>query len=215
VTLPTHVASLATPVAISGAVVLALAHRDADTVTTDSLVGALDPIEFAAVERFRHVADARAAMLRRLLARAAARVVSPETDLAIRTGPCARCGGPHGRPSIVGAELSVSMSGTATMSAVAVSSTPIGIDIEATLSPETSRALADLLTSRSGGPEASAELWTALEARAKLIGAGVADVIRSNLAADALVHSFTLRDGIIGSVASFAPEGSAARIVDI
>ncbi len=95
----------------------------------------LPPHPLSATEQQRHDALVRPqdrmdfVAARALAARAAARVGVADARFE---QTCARCGGPHGRPRIVGSDVAVSWSHTAGwVAAVAADHGPVGIDIEA------------------------------------------------------------------------------------
>jgi 4'-phosphopantetheinyl transferase len=108
--------------------------------------------------------------------------------------PCPSCGGPHGRPSIVGLRGApqFSLSSTNGAAIVAIAPVPIGVDIERI--PDEADALEtvtllhpcerrEIERAPSGARAASfARIWTRKEAYLKGVGVGVA----TDLAADDL-----------------------------
>lgn len=175
-TLPSWLRQSATQVEVPGLIVLVLTHSVVDELPDAALLGELQPAEHPSVLRFRRSVDIRAAALRRILARSAAKELGAREDLTVTRSECARCGAAHGAPIFSGSDLKLSMSGTRTTSAIAVARVPVGIDIEEPLSEDSASALAKIL-GQEHPPQLAVERWTALEAQAKLLGTGIADLL--------------------------------------
>ncbi len=94
----------------------------------------LSPDEAARADRFRRPADRAAFRGAHLIFRLmAARRLGVDLDEAGElelTRRCRTCGGPHGKPTVPGAELSLSRSNGAVAIASASGTSPIGVDIE-------------------------------------------------------------------------------------
>lgn len=92
----------------------------------------LQPFEVSRAEALRRSRDRRDYLAAHVLARVAASLASGEhwTDIVVRQ-LCSSCGGPHGRPTVVGhPDLSVSWSHSGGSTAAIVGSCPVSIDIE-------------------------------------------------------------------------------------
>ena len=91
----------------------------------------LDDAELARARRLRRPADRADYVAARLLAR---RLVADHAGLdpgEVRfTQTCATCGGPHGRPRVVGSDVHVGWSRSTGLVAVVVADTPCAIDLE-------------------------------------------------------------------------------------
>lgn len=107
-------------------------------------------------------------------------------ELVFGAAPCCHCDGDHGKPVIAGAgeELHFSFSRSGPAAAIAVASTPIGIDIEVSRPRQDVGALAERFFSaeeaqylttldREGAAAAFLRLWTRKEAILKATGEGV------------------------------------------
>ncbi|WP_193096101.1 4'-phosphopantetheinyl transferase family protein [Brevibacterium sp. FME17] len=143
----------------------------------------LSPAEAAHSNRLRQAAD-RAAyrsghLLFRLMAARRLGIEPRDAGELTFTRTCRTCGGPHGKPQIMGAELSLSRSGDMVAVASAPSSSPIGIDIEHIPNEVFSGFDEYVLTSgESLSPGANTtrrriELWVAKEAALKTTGDGL------------------------------------------
>jgi 4'-phosphopantetheinyl transferase len=132
--------------------------------------------------------------LRRVLA---AYTGVPPRDLVLGRERCPCCGGPHGRPVLLGppaagAGLMFSLSYSHQVAAVALAADPVGVDVQRVPSAGTVRlCLPDLhpaeraelaAVSARRRPAAFARLWTRKEAYLKGLGTG----LRRDLAADYL-----------------------------
>ncbi|RSS80710.1 4'-phosphopantetheinyl transferase superfamily protein [Streptomyces sp. WAC06614] len=113
---------------------------------------------------------------------------------------CHCCGGPHGRPVVVGGGVRFSLSHSGDVAYVALAPVPVGVDVEAVPGPA---AVADVLNTlhpretaelralpEDGRPSALARLWARKEAYLKATGAGLA---------------LGLTDPYVGSAATPAP----------
>lgn len=133
--------------------------------------------EVAGSRRLAHDADRRDWLAARVLAR---RLVAEHTGRdAGEVGlaqVCATCGGPHGRPSVVGGGAHVGWSHTAGLVAVVVADAPCAVDLESLprlrgqvlpldLLPAPERAWA---AARPDPVRAFAELWVRKEVLVKL-----------------------------------------------
>ncbi|MFD7787354.1 4'-phosphopantetheinyl transferase family protein [Streptomyces nojiriensis] len=104
-------------------------------------------------------------------------------DLVMTRDACPECGGPDGRPVLVGGRAHFSLSHSRDAVFVACASTPVGVDVEALpaprvvaqsedfFHPDESAELAAL--PEAGRPAAFARLWTRKEAHLKGTGAGL------------------------------------------
>lgn len=117
------------------------------------------------------------------------------------TRTCRSCGGPHGKPQIAGAELSLSRSGDMVAVASAPASSPIGVDVERipneVFAGFDEYVLSPTEAAPSGGDAVRKrlELWVAKEAALKTTGAGLSveprcfEVVRADRAASAVPGS--------------------------
>lgn len=163
-----------------------VAPLDPDLAAVGDGAGLLDAEELARAGRFRSPADRRRfvaahAGLRFLLG---ARLGIDPAAVVLARDPCPLCGGPHGRPVVVGAPgLEVSMSHTDGMVAYALTPCPVGIDAEAVgravslddlevgLHPAESAAIARLHEAERR--PAALRCWVRKEAYLKGIGTGL------------------------------------------
>lgn len=86
----------------------------------------------------------------------------------VTSGPCARCGGPHGRPRVDGFEISVTYAGGIAVVAAIATASGIRIGIDAEAGPESRMLPLGLLR-----PDTSVQDWTRIEAAAKADGRGL------------------------------------------
>ncbi|MFD1832879.1 4'-phosphopantetheinyl transferase family protein [Streptomyces desertarenae] len=182
----------------------------------------LDAMELRRADRFARPRD-RASYL---VAHVALRLLLGELldtsprDLVMSRDACPECGGPSGRPVLLGGGAHFSLSHSRDVVFVACASTPVGVDVEAAPVPEVmarskdffhpdeSAELAALPECRRAA--AFARLWARKEACLKGTGAGLAhDGHRSYLgtgpAAEAVPPPWSLTD-------LPAPEGFAAAL---
>ncbi|MFJ4342468.1 4'-phosphopantetheinyl transferase family protein [Streptomyces sp. NPDC088915] len=152
--------------------------------------GLLDAAERRRADLFVRPADrllytAAHVALRRLLGR---RTGTPPGEVRLTRAPCARCGGPHGRPVLAGPRsgppLHFSLSHAAGHALIGLASVPVGVDIarlpgEATVEYAT-RALhpderGELAAARVTGTHRAlfARIWTRKEAYLKGLGTGL------------------------------------------
>ncbi|KZX22305.1 4'-phosphopantetheinyl transferase family protein [Rathayibacter tanaceti] len=132
---------------------------------------------------------------------------------------CARCGGPHGRPSVPGAgiDFSVSHSGGRVVIAV-VGSERVGVDVQMPAAEISRHFLAKALDPAESAalealPAASrlralTQQWCRTEAAAKLTGVGVLAGVRAEPGAQRLPVSLVdldLGGGLVGALASSRP----------
>ncbi|MFF8593289.1 4'-phosphopantetheinyl transferase family protein [Streptomyces sp. NPDC015220] len=120
--------------------------------------------------------------LRQLVAAAVGR--EPRA-LRLERDPCPGCGGPHGRPSVTGGAVHFSLSHSGPMVLLALSSTPVGADIERLPGPRTVADVTRMLHPREAAelralddtdsPLAFARVWTRKEAYLKGLGTGLSD----------------------------------------
>lgn len=161
---------------------------DADAITADDLSTAREWLDVG--ERRRAAAFVRDddrrmyviahAALRRVVG--AVLGVSPQ-HVVIDRDRCPRCGKRHGRPIVSGSSVHVSLSHTSGLAAVAIASTPVGVDVEwipasvddaplMALHPRERSEIAAM--PRDARPAAFARAWTRSEAYLKGLGVGLA-----------------------------------------
>jgi 4'-phosphopantetheinyl transferase len=97
---------------------------------------------------------------------------------------CPGCGGPHGRPAVLGNEVHFSLSHSGPMALLACASKPVGVDVEAVPSPEMAEKVGPALHPDEAAelaalphqyrPAAVARAWVRKEAYLKGIGIGLA-----------------------------------------
>lgn len=143
----------------------------------------LSPAEVDRSNRLRHASDRIAyrcahLVLRLITARRLGADARSAGELDF-TRCCRSCGGPHGKPQIAGAEVSLSRSGTMLLVASAPTSSPIGVDIEGVPSevfPEFDDyvlAAGESLPRCVDAVRGRLELWVAKEAALKTTGHGL------------------------------------------
>ncbi|MGM0698088.1 MAG: 4'-phosphopantetheinyl transferase family protein [Actinomycetota bacterium] len=143
----------------------------------------LSPDEAARADRFRRPSD-RAAfrgahlIFRLMAARRLGVDLDEAGDLEI-TRRCRTCGGPHGKPTVPGAELSLSRSNGAVAIASAPGTSPIGVDIEQ-VPPDVFSGFddyvlgpAETLTEGGDPVRQRVDLWVCKEAAVKTTGHGL------------------------------------------
>lgn len=147
------------------------------------LASLLSPAEVKRSDRLRHASDRIAyrcahLVLRLVAARRLGADVRSAGDLEF-TRCCRSCGGPHGKPQVTDAEISLSRSGTMVLVGSAPPSSPIGVDIEG-LPSEVFPGFDDYVlapgerTSACTNPDRRRlELWVAKEAALKTTGHGL------------------------------------------
>jgi len=113
--------------AVSSPTALVLAHADA------SDRGLLSPAEQERMTRFRRRADAEDFQAAHLLVRkCVARLIGARLPDVTIVQRCSTCGGPHGRPEVVGhPDIGASLAHSRGLVAAAAGPVPVGIDIEA------------------------------------------------------------------------------------
>ncbi len=121
-------------------------------------------------------------VLRRLLG---AYLAQDPAAVEIVREPCPGCGGPHGRPAVVGAPLHFSLSHSRDLALFAFADTPVGIDVEREPSAAVAAEVADMLHPAeraelaalppAARPAALARCWARKEAYLKGIGIGLAE----------------------------------------
>ena len=143
----------------------------------------LSPGEISHANRLQQVTDRAVYRSAHLLFRlmAARRLgLDPKTAGELKfTRRCRSCGGPHGKPQIAGAELSLSKSDGMMALASAPSSSPVGVDIER-LPGEVFPGFDDYVLAPTesvpkvrGAIRGRLELWVAKEAALKTTGHGL------------------------------------------
>lgn len=160
---------------------------------SDAGTGILDEAVLDATERRRaaalvHTADrirftAAHVALRRLLG-AYLRLRPEEIHFGRDTCPC--CGGPHGRPTLLGTgrdDLFFSLSHRGDLALVGTAPVPIGVDVDLVSDPTAGAELASMLhrteqrelaaLAPAQRPRALARLWTRKEAYLKGLGSGL------------------------------------------
>lgn len=110
----------------------------------DHAMTALDAEEAARARRFVRAADrtrfvAAHVGLRRLLGTYLG--VAP-SEVALSRAACPCCGGPHGRPQVLGAQFHFSMAHSADVVLYAVAAVPVGVDVEAVANVEAAAGVA-------------------------------------------------------------------------
>jgi 4'-phosphopantetheinyl transferase len=150
-------------------------------------------------------------------------VVAARTGLAPAAVPvrreCPRCGRPHGRPRIEGYDLHVSVTHSGERVAVAVSSAPVGVDVEHVrpinlddLAPHT---LAP--DEQADGLDGFFRYWTRKESAVKATGDGLtvplAQVRVAGPAEPARLLAYPGRPGLVATMSDLdAGEGYAAAV---
>jgi 4'-phosphopantetheinyl transferase len=150
----------------------------------------LDPPEHQRAAAFARPEDrdrfvASRAALRAVVGR---RLRLPPSAVQFAREPCPRCGGPHGRPAVLGpgSGLSISLSRTAGLVACAVADRPVGVDVESLDRPVTADDLAYALhpaeqarissvSPPSARRAALLRCWVRKEAYLKGLGIGLGD----------------------------------------
>ncbi|MEV5885034.1 4'-phosphopantetheinyl transferase superfamily protein [Streptomyces sp. NPDC052020] len=146
----------------------------------------LDDDELTRAAAFRRTEDRLTYLLahvalRQLLAAVTGR--SPRKLRLVRD-PCPCCGAPHGRPSLDDGSVHFSLSHSSPMVLLALSSAPVGVDIERLPQPRTIADVGRMLhpteiaelqaLDTAASPLAFARVWTRKEAYLKGLGTGVA-----------------------------------------
>lgn len=150
----------------------------------------LDPPEHQRAAAFARPEDrdrfvASRAALRAVVGR---RLGLPPSAVQFAREPCPRCGGPHGRPAVLGpgSGVSISLSRTSGLVACAVADRPVGVDVESLDRPVTADDLAGALhpaeqarissvSPPSARQEALLRCWVRKEAYLKGLGIGLGD----------------------------------------
>lgn len=145
----------------------------------------LDDAERARADAFRRPADreryvAAHIALRRLLA---AYLRTAPQDIPFARAACPRCGAPHGRPVLTGADTHFSLSHSRGAVLIGVARSPVGVDVERLPRPERVEVCAPALHPGerrelaahppADRPAAFARLWARKEAYLKGTGIGV------------------------------------------
>lgn len=174
----------------------------------------LDPAETARARAFRFPADADTytathAGLRLLLG---ARLGMAPGRLRFTREACPSCGGPHGRPRLLGDEVRFSLSHCRGLGLIGLSRSRIGVDIERLSTPATVEEIADRLHPRESaelralaGEEravAFTRIWVRKEAYLKGLGIGLARPLAADYlgagAVAARLPGWTVRDVRVG-----------------
>ncbi|WP_405939273.1 4'-phosphopantetheinyl transferase superfamily protein [Streptomyces sp. NBC_00726] len=160
---------------------------------SDAAAGALDEAVLDVTERRRAAAlvhgrdrvrfTAAHVALRRLLG---AYLRRPPEEIRFGRETCPCCGGPHGRPTVLGPgrdELFFSLSHRGDLALVGTAAVPIGVDVDLVADPEAGAELATMLHRTEQRelaalppalrPRALARLWTRKEAYLKGLGSGL------------------------------------------
>ncbi|MEU5422362.1 4'-phosphopantetheinyl transferase family protein [Streptomyces sp. NPDC001407] len=147
----------------------------------------LDPQEQARAAAFatenlrtRYVASHLA--LRRLLG---AYLGADPAAVELTREPCPGCGGPHGRPAVLGAPFHFNLSHAGDLAFIAFADTPVGADVEREQSAEVAAEVARMLhpderaelaaLTAAQLPAAFARCWTRKEAYLKGLGTGLSE----------------------------------------
>ncbi|MEU8591483.1 4'-phosphopantetheinyl transferase superfamily protein [Streptomyces sp. NPDC048664] len=155
--------------------------------------------------------------LRQLLAAATGR--TPRAVRLVRD-PCPCCGGPHGRPSLDDGSVHFSLSHSGPMVLLALSSTPVGADIERLPDPQTVADVVRMLHPKeiaelraldtAEGPLAFARVWTRKEAYLKGLGTGLAGGLSRDYLGTGVYPALSPAGWSVADVA--APDGFAAAV---
>lgn len=160
--------------------------------------------------RDRYVAGHAA--LRRLLA---ARLGVPPRQVALTREACPVCGGPHGRPTVVGGTPYFSLTYSGGLCLIALADTPVGVDMErippsdvvsglaADLHPVERAEVAALPEDER--PLAFTRAWVRKEAYLKGLGTGLArglsiDYVGTGMAPAECLEDWTIADIAVDSV---------------
>ncbi len=158
---------------------------DPSLVHNDTLargVGWLDADEGARAARFVRDDDRRLFQVAHLACRVivGAALDRRPAEVAWHRAPCPACGGPHGRPVVVGGGVEFSVSHTRGLVAIALAAQPVGVDVEGDptdawpdlvgwLHPNEQREVA----AATDPVVAFGRAWTRHEAHLKALGIGL------------------------------------------
>lgn len=182
----------------------------------------LDEDELGRAAAFRRAADRLTYVLAHVALRQLLAAVTGRDPRAVRLvrDACPRCGGPHGRPALDDGSVHFSLSHSGPVALLALSATPVGVDIERRPEPGTVAGVARMLHPKetaelralddTASSLAFARVWTRKEAYLKGLGTGLAgDSARDYLGTGA--HPAPAPDGwSIMDVT--APDGFAAAL---
>lgn len=157
----------------------------------DRLLALLDPAERTRFAGYRQPADQRRFLTGRVLARTMAgrRLGVSPAGVAL-DATCPDCGKPHGRPQVVGANITLSISHAGERVGLALTDgVPVGLDVEAISRRSDDRLIAYALSEAERAvvdalpPDARADAffgyWTRKEALMKATGRGLKLPLRS------------------------------------
>lgn len=125
---------------------LHLHHVDPESIPLEELTQAEQERALAIREPW---ARARAVRRRALVRETMSEFTGIHRDrLVIEHEPCTHCGGPHGRPFVVGARHHFSVTGAGEWVGLTVDTRPVGLDLEVLAGPTTVRDVTPALHPR-------------------------------------------------------------------
>jgi len=144
-------------------------------------LGWLDEAEIARRAQYRNRADAdRFALGAALVRSLAADELGCTPSDAIVLRRCARCGGAHGPPTIVGSDLRLSISHSGGVVGLAAARVPVGLDVEHAVPIDLATLLPVVLSGAESAPEdlpGFYRYWTRKESFLKALGVGLPGVL--------------------------------------
>jgi 4'-phosphopantetheinyl transferase len=217
-------ATTSRPRGLAGAVVPGAVAPDAASPAAVLAGAVLSDDERDRASRFRRPSDRHAYVAAHTALRVlvGARLGLPPHAVRFGREPCPLCGGPHGRPTVVGGGLHVSLSRTAGVAAVALSPAVVGVDVESTGRAVT---LDDLVVALppaelpAADRDAALRRWVRKEAYLKGLGTGLGlDPATVDLSADPpgwQVLDVPTAPGLMGAVAVRSPAPAAVTVTEV